>query len=172
MLGPIREPAPAFEAVRMGLAEGVPAAVARRIGERMLSAAEDRIRHGSAGRRGAVRSVAAVLALKLVAFVVFAAFVGAVWWFTMRFIQTTLAPPGPRITVPAAAPATQAMQTTRATVSSAGDPCHEAIDVPSGTYIDHCAPRRPSRPSAAQAREQQRRADDAAQVIVESTPAL
>ncbi len=51
--------------------------------------------------------------------------------------------------------------------------CNELIDKASRTYIDHCTGGEASRPlSAAQHREQQRRADEAAKVIADSTPAL
>ena len=51
----------------------------------------------------------------------------------------------------------------RSTRNSA-NPCHEVIDWQSGTYIDHCAQRAPSKPpSAAEQRELQRKADEAYQ---------
>ena len=171
MLGPIREPAPAFESVRMGAADGLPATVARRIGERLLSATEDRIRYGSAGRRrggNATGGILAVLAFKLLAFALFIAVVLAAWWFITHTIQDTLtrsfAPeaPSPATSAAAASPVAQPQT----------DPCRELIDAASGTYIDHCAHVPPRRPSAAQEREQQRRADEAMRVIAESTPEL
>lgn len=169
MLGPIREPAPVLD-VRMGTMEGAPAAVARRIGERLLSATEDRIRYGSdrRGRRNATRSLAAVFAFKLLAALLFMAFMVLMYVFLMRTIQSTLTPKAPRAAAaPASIPAAGA--STPASVQANPNPCHEVIDAPSGTYIDHCAP--PSKPyaSAAQAREQQRRAEEAMKVIAEST---
>lgn len=58
-----------------------------------------------------------------------------------------------------------------AAVVSPGHPCHEMIDAPSGTYIDHCAEVAPSRPpTAAEIRESQRRADEAMRVLAPHTP--
>lgn len=58
-------------------------------------------------------------------------------------------------------------------VRVAADPCQELIDKPSGTYIDHCASGKAPQPlSAAQRREQQRRAEEAIKVISGSTPEL
>ncbi|HEY0501925.1 MAG TPA: restriction endonuclease [Lysobacter sp.] len=174
MLGPIREPAPAFDAVRMGVAEGAPAAVARRIGERLLSATEDRIRYGGSGRgrRTAARSLVAVLAVKLVAFVLFLAFMVAMYQFIARTIVTTLTPAASRTTVSPAASPQAAVPPPAASASVTGAACHEVVDGPSGTYIDHCAPPAAMAPSAEQTREQQRRAEDAMKVIAESTPEL
>jgi len=170
MLGPIRDPAPAFDAVRIGAANGAPAAVARRIGERLLSATEDRIRHGGAIRaqRTAARSVAAVLAMKLVATLAFLALLAVLVQFIVHTIHSTLTPPTPRAQVAAPQLPTQ-------TVAIAGaqlDACREVIDAPSGTHIDHCL--RPAKPKtqALSAREQQRRAEDAMRVIADSTPEL
>lgn len=92
MLGPIREPAPAFE-VRMGAARGAEAIVAARVGERLLSAA-DRGRHGERSR-AATRAPRWALGLLLVALVVMAG------WFAMRTVQTL---PTPHAAAPVAAP--------------------------------------------------------------------
>jgi restriction system protein len=172
MLGPIREPARAFD-VRMGAVEGAPAAVAKRIGERLLSAAGDRIRYGSSrrGRRNATRSLAAVLAFKLLAALVFMAFLVLMYVFLMRTIQGTLTPTTSRASIaPASRPATAA--SAPASTQTNGDPCREVVDAPSGSYIDHCAPASRPMASAAQTREQQRRAEDTMKVIAESTPEL
>ncbi|BDU17092.1 restriction endonuclease [Lysobacter auxotrophicus] len=100
MLGPIREPAPAFE-VRIGATDGMPAAVARRVGERLLSAAEDRIRYGTAGRgrRAGARSLMAMFAVKIAAALVFLAFMAFMTQYIVRTLQSTLAPTVPRATV-------------------------------------------------------------------------
>ncbi|WP_342315680.1 restriction endonuclease [Lysobacter sp. FW306-1B-D06B] len=169
MLGPIREPAPAFD-VRMGGVDGVGSAMARRVGERLLSAAEDRIRYGSGGRgrRTATRSIAAVIAVKLLGAALFLALMLVLYLFVWRTLQSALTPARPPVV---AAPAAPPVAKTAAT-STAPNPCHEVIDAPSGTYIDHCATTVASRPSAAQVREQQRRAEEAMKVIAESTPEL
>lgn len=172
MLGPIREPARGFDSIRMGAADGMPAAVARRIGERLLSATEGRVRHASArrARNTPVRSLLAVVAIKLVALVLFAAFMVLMWHFMMRTIRTTLAPLA-QGTV--SAPAKPAAVPPVAGASQPGhDPCREVIDAQSGTYIDHCAKATMQPASAAQTRERQRRADEAMDVIADSTPEL
>lgn len=175
MLGPIREPAAAFETVRMGTAEGVPGAIARRVGERLLSAAEDRIRYGSGARRQrgtATRSLAALLALKLVALMLFLALALVAWQFLARTMQTALTP------MPSAVVAVPASTTLPATTSVSDFPqphdesCREIIDAKSGSYIDRCFQPAAQRPSAASTGEQQRRAEEALQVIAESTPEL
>lgn len=57
--------------------------------------------------------------------------------------------------------------------SQTSDPCKEVIDNFSGTTIDQCAPRNPpARMSPAEAREQQRRADEAARILEASTPEM
>jgi hypothetical protein len=54
-----------------------------------------------------------------------------------------------------------------------GIPCHEVIDAQSGTYIDHCvkaAP--PKKRSAAEQRELKRKADEAIDILKDSTPEM
>lgn len=168
MLGPIREPALAFDSVRMGAREGAPASVARRIGERLLSATEDRIRHGSGRReqRSATRSLAMVLALKLLAAVLFIAFMLLMYRVLIDTITRTLAPP------PAASTSRPVAPTTSPPAAATIDPCREIIDAKSGSYIDRCAQEPMHAPSAAQTREQQYRAEEAMKVIADSTPEL
>jgi hypothetical protein len=173
MLGPIREPAPAFDSVRMGLADGVPAAVARRIGERLLSATEDRIRYGGAsrGRRPAVRSLATVLAFKLVAFALFIVFMLLMYQVMVKTVQTSLSQIAQPAAVAPAAPSR--VQPTPTVAPTLADPCREVVDARSGSYIDRCAPSRSaSRESTEHDRMQQRRADEAMGVIADSTPEL
>ena len=176
MLGPIREPAPAFDSVRMGMTNDMPAAVARRIGERLLSAAEDRIRHGSdagRGRRSATRGLAAALGFKLVAGLLFIAFVVAMYFVIMKTFESSLT----QLAKPAAvAPATAAPAQPApaiATVQVPADPCRELIDAASGSYIDHCAGGGTiPRTGPDHDRKQQRRAEEAMRVIADSTPEL
>ena len=175
MLGPIREPAAAFAAVRMGTAEGAPVAIARRVGERLLSAAEDRIRYGSGGkgRRAATRSLAWLLALKLMALLLFLAIALLAWQFIVRTIQPTVTPASSGTAVapaPTQAPATSTASSTG--FKQPGDPCREIIDAKSGSYIDRCTQPAAQRPAAASTREQQRRAEEAMKVIADSTPEL
>jgi hypothetical protein len=76
-----------------------------------------------------------------------------------RDVAVEQVPPPPVLTGNAAAPS--------------GDACTEVIDHFSSTYIDHCATRRPlAQPTAAEIREQQRRANEAAKVIEASTPEM
>lgn len=145
MLGPIREPAPELD-VRMAGAEGAGASMARRVGERLLSAAEDHIRYGSngRGRRHAARSLAAVFAFKLLAGLLFLGFMLVMYQVFVHTIRSTLAPTAPHTTA------------VSASVQAAPDPAP-----PAQPYA-----------SAAQAREQQQRAEEAMKVIAESTPDL
>ncbi len=167
MLGPIREPAPALD-VRMAGAEGAGVTIAHRVGERLLSAAEDRIRHGGGGRGGrtATRSPAVVFAVRLLAVVLFLALVAVMYVFVTRTLLNTVTPAAPRTTSAPVAPAAAIP----ASVQANGQPCHEIIDAPSGTYIDHCAPASKPSTSPAQAHEQQRRAEEAMKIIADSTP--
>lgn len=174
MLGPIREPAPAFDAVRMGVADGVPAAIARRVGERLLSAAEDRIRHGGSGRgrRAVSRSFVALLGLKLLAGVLFLGFVLLVWKFIVQYIQTTLAPVPPSgVVAPVPAPQRASAASAPSPMPEHG-PCRGIIDAKSRSYVDHCMPSSVQRRARATEREQQRRAEEAMKVIADSTPEL
>ena len=170
MLGPIREPAPAFDAIRMGTADGMPAAVARRVGERLLSAAEDRIGHGSSGRgRRAARGLVAGLAIKLLAVMLFVAIAFAAWSFIVHSIQS-LAPKPQRTTI---APTPAVPEANGAPLAQLEpDPCREVIDAAPGSYIDRCAQAPVRTPTAAQSREQERRAEQAMRVISDSTPEL
>lgn len=98
MLGPVREPEPtAFDFIRMGGDSGTGPAVARRVGERLLSAAEDRIRFDSRGRgrgrRVAEHSFTAMVGMKLLGFVLFVAFVGTMYLLFTRYITAVLTAP-------------------------------------------------------------------------------
>ena len=56
---------------------------------------------------------------------------------------------------------------------ASGDPCHEVIDAPSGTYIDHCAHVAPApQPTKAEIRESRRKADEAMKTIEANTPEM
>ena len=173
MLGPIREPAPEFDSVRMGAADGVPAGVARRIGERLLSAAEDRIRYGAGGRGRrytATRSLVAVMAIKLLAGIAFLAFMLLMYRVFVDSITRTLMPATPSAS--AAKPVAPTPAAPLVAASGAADPCREIIDAKSGSYIDHCAQVPAHITTAAQNRKQQRRTDEAMHVIADSTPEL
>ena len=54
-----------------------------------------------------------------------------------------------------------------------GKPCNEIIDTQSGTYIDHCMKSEPHKPpTAAEIRESQRKADEAAAILAPNTPEM
>ncbi|MDI9239547.1 restriction endonuclease [Lysobacter sp. LF1] len=166
MLGPIREPATAFDAVRMGAADGAGTAMARRLGERLLSATGDRTQSP-----GATRSVAVVLAYKVLVTVLFLGFVLLMYHVLVDRITATLAPKPPASAPPVSAPV-QTVTALPPSTTSQADPCHEVIDAASGSYIDHCASGETPRATARSQREQQRRAEEAMKVIKESTPEL
>lgn len=155
MLGPIRDvggdPAAAFD-VRMGTGRGAGASVAARVGERLLSAAEDRIRYGSGGRgrRDAGRSLAASLAMKLLVTALFVVFMIGVYQLLMRTIQTTLAPPAQPISAPVAPVSTPVVAASAPGSDPAAPPAH----------------------APAQSRQAQERADEAIGVIEDATPEL
>lgn len=170
MLGPIREPGAEFASIRMGAHEGSGMSVARRVGERLLSAAEDRIRYGGngRGRRSAPRNRVLALGLKLVVFLLFMAFVVFMYQQLARTIQGIAPVPPPPATT--AAPAV--LSAPVSVGPSMADPCREVIDAATGSYIDRCAGGA-SRPAATpDNRADRKRADEAMQVISESTPEL
>lgn len=58
-------------------------------------------------------------------------------------------------------------------IESTRDACHEMIDSPSGTYIDHCANSSPPpQPTQAEIVESQRRAAEAMKIIEDHTPEM
>jgi hypothetical protein len=159
-------------------------ALAAYVGERLLDAATDRIRgrgrHGG-GSTGPVRSVVTGMVVKAVLAIGLMVFALLVYQRVIRSALEGLKPPG------AALQATQPVQprsmdtprhAPRPMVSTsahdprvATDPCHEVIDWRSGTYIDHCAERKPPKPpTEAEIREQQRKAEDAMKVLEATTP--
>lgn len=176
MLGPVREPEPtAFDFIRMGGEGGTGAAVAKRVGERLLSAAEDRIRYGNRGRgrRVATHSFTAVVVMKLLGFVLFVAFVGAMYLLFARYIAAVLNPQPEARSQPSTAPVgVVPAQGGAGSPPQVAGACHEMIDKPSGTYIDHCAKAPMPTVSAADLQKQQRDADAAIETIADSTPEM
>lgn len=156
------------------------------VGDRLLSAAEDRIR-GDVRRnprpRKLARTAKSLFLLKVVLPVAVAAVIALMMFSAIKTVINGLQPAS-------AAPVTQVQQlpapTAEAsqgvtTMPSSGavqhdpgsDPCNEVIDWQSGTYIDHCAQGKPSSgPSAAEQRELKRRADEAIKVLEASTPEM
>jgi|GEM_PF-543210 len=156
--------------------------------ERLIAAAEDRIRGG--GRRRVSKTATALgvaLAVKL-AVAAFALLL--VFWGISRIFSTIQQiPVQQQARIQAAAAAAQAKQaslqaaapqpvvtsTPDQSASNAygrrdPDPCHELVDWQSGTYIDHCKQSTPHNPTAAEIRESQRKADEAMKVIEANTP--
>ncbi|UNK49518.1 restriction endonuclease [Lysobacter sp. S4-A87] len=91
----------------------------------------------------------------------------------MQSVIRSLSPsvaPRPTTETPVSA---QPSPATSPAVPATLDTCHEVIDKPSGTYIDHCASgKQIVQPTPERLREQRRRADEAIKVIAESTPEL
>jgi hypothetical protein len=169
MLGPVREPMVAFGSIRIG-GEGTGAAIARRVGERLLSAAEDRIRYGGRERMGraASRSLGSIIALKLIAFALLLAFMLLLYKLLAGTLTQILAPKPPHVAaVPAAPTSDSALPATQ----PQHNPCHEVIDARSGTYANHCAAEQ-ARPVSAEEARKQYRAEEAMKVIAESTPEM
>ena len=165
MLGPLPEPASPSSTL---------APLAARAGERLLLAAEDRIRYGGRrSRRAAQVGVGLVLAKGAFALVAMV-FIVLAFNSAMRTVTASLQP-RPRHTAPAA-PAARPVVASPAATARVGSPsraCEELIDKASGTYIDHCAqasPRRP--PTAAEIRESQLKANEAMRVLAPNTPEM
>lgn len=192
MLGPLPPP-PASQAPQVGSAHSRAEAIASHVGERLLAAAEGRIR---GGRRGSSRSRAAhpttALAFAKILMPLVLLF-AAYWIITSAFdrLQTDLAtraasrqgqeaatarPAGPTLPSPRAATGQPALPTStnpRSYGRDSGNPCHELIDWQSGTYYDHCAPKTVRREAtAAERAELQRKADESIRVLAPNTAEL
>lgn len=124
-------------------------------------------------------SLMEVLLLKLAGLV----FLMLVAWFALQLIHRAIGdlarPPRPQAAVaapfaplPVPQPSPTDSSRTTPVAMQASAPCQELIDAPSRTYIDHCQPRRVVTPDAASVRAQQRRADEAMEVIRHSTPEM
>lgn len=171
MIGSVPEPAPSL------LDRFEVSAPVRQVGDRLLSTAENRIRHE--GRRvvdASMRSLVRFVILKAVAAVVFVLIV----WYGLQMLLTALrgAVPGPAhvqstptVPLPVPAAATGAPVVMPSPATELARSCRELVDAPSGTYIDHCASKA-ARHSAAELRELQRKADEAAKVLERSTPEM
>jgi hypothetical protein len=187
MLGPLPE--------RMAASAAPPStaeAIVSVVGERLLSAAEDRIRWGRnrAIARTAGRAAAASAVAQLVLPILFLGFVYWVLTSALDGVQADLASKreareaeriraaraASELPSPTARTGTAAVSQVRARIGqgrASGNACHELIDWQSGTYIDHCARKRPSRqPTAAERAEQKRLADEAIRVLAPNTPEL
>ena len=179
MLAPLPDPTPT--AVGMSGSRSLIAGAASTVGERLLSAAEDRIRHGAGAprtqrRRGTIATAMGtglwLLALKLL-------FALAIFLILTNVIQSALAPimGGGRTVQPSVRSSLPVPQEV-----GRGGVLHEAGNVPSRHVIDRpthtTINERPSGipadtpPSEEQMREAQRRADEAARIIEASTPEM
>jgi len=159
--------------------------------ERLIVAAEERIRRDSRRR---VSKSAKALGIAIAAKLAIAVFALLLFFWGIFTIFSTISqmPIQQQARIQAAAEATKAAQASQSKASAApvhpapgtmpaqfapnaygrrdSDPCHELVDWKSGTYIDHCAKAVPHRPTAAEIRESQRKADEAMKVIEDDTP--
>jgi len=184
MIGPLPEPPPSASA-----GADKAGAIVAHVGDRLLSAAEDRIRGGGHRRGGKVAATAGSLFLAKVLLPL--AFAGLMFFVATSLIQRAISGlQSPRVApvssqaspLPApTATASQAITSMPAPSARSGaavqssrtgsNPCHEVIDWQSGTYIDHCMRSAPTKPlSAAEQRELTRKADEAMRVIEATTP--
>jgi hypothetical protein len=119
------------------------------------------------------RSFATFLILKATAAILLILFA----WYAMQTVFATirgLAPPQAQTqAAPAARPPTPAPIEREGSTATAAGPnaCRERVDASSGTYVADCGGQRAA-PSAAELRELQRRADEAAKVLEPSTPEM
>ena len=157
--------------------------------ERLIAAAEDRIRGGS---RRHVSKTATTLGVALAVKLAVAAFalLLVLWGINRIFSTIQQIPVQQQARIQVAAAAAQATQSSQQAATSHPvaipapdqsafnaygrhypDPCHELVDWQSGTYIDHCAQSASTRtPAAAEIRESQRKADEAMKVLEANTP--
>ena len=164
-------------------------AIANAVGERLVRAAEDRIR-GNAGRRRPPASVKA-MGFVLLAKMALAGLALLLLFVAFRNLTTTLTQIPARQQAEAqarlkdsraaagagkaSAPAPSATRRSAGPVvgRSDPDPCHELIDWRTGTYIDHCTTAASTRaPTAAEIRESRRKADEAAAILAPNTPEM
>ena len=141
-------------------------AFVRMAGERLLDAAEDRIRHGRrapARSRSALRTGLTLLMLKLC---IAAAMFGVLWLLLQSALHSMQAAVAPRPKPPVAA---QAASDLPAPTGAPGL-LTTAVEAPRPVYV---APPQPMRePTAAEIRESQRRADEAMRIIEATTPEM
>ncbi len=150
------------------------------VGERLLSATQDRIGNGGGVHRKERR--AAQHAFKLFLFkcgacLVFAWFVAVVVGGVLNRAISNIGVHGQASTHVVAAPQqtkhVAMFSDASATSSKPAKPCNEIIDTQSGTYIDHCMKSEPHKPpTAAEIRESQRKADEAAAILAPNTPEM
>ena len=178
MLGPL--PGADADRVVPG-AGGMPASLAHRaaatVGERLLSALEDRIRHGSGAGRGKRRLGSGLASAGLTWLLwkfIFAAVIALVLGLTLRSaLDPLLQPAKPVAAVPGArgpalpAPSVQRGQAALPMSASAQPGDGDGVDDDERRAIHQ---RRP--PTAAEILESQRKADEAMRVLAPTTPAM
>ncbi len=179
MLGPLPD-ADAGRVV-MPAAGGMPASLAHRaaatVGERLLSALEDRIRHGGGAGRGKRRlggGLANAALNWLLWKLIFAAVVLLVLGLALRLaLAPLLQPARPAVAVPSAigpalpAPLAQRGQAALSTSASAQPGYGGVVDDDERRAIN-----KQRAPTAAEIRESQRKADEAMQVLAPTTPEM
>jgi restriction system protein len=153
--------------------------VAAYVGERLLLAAEDRIRRRRRGEGPGRRAVE----VTVIGFVLKAGLLVLVAWGIHAImdgaLKQAIRAPGarPQASAPSTVAPTAAMTAALpsrqvAAAPTEPYPCHEIIDWRSGTYIDHCAKPALREPTAAEIRESQRKADEAAAILAPHTPEI
>ncbi|HET6434263.1 MAG TPA: restriction endonuclease [Xanthomonadaceae bacterium] len=166
MLGPLPESAPPPSTL---------APIAARAGERLLLAAEDRIRHGGRRSRRAVEVGIGLALAKGVFALVAMVFIVLTFNSVVRSVGASLQPRpahSAQRTQSIAKPVAASPAATART-GSQSRACEELIDKASGTYIDHCAQASPRRaPTAAEIRESQLKANEAMRVLAPNTPEM
>lgn len=175
MLGPL--PEPPVTAGHLGDAASGAKALATHAGERLLRAAEDRIRSG--GRRGGgVGQVASRALLLILLKFALAGGVMVMFWVGMQGVIGSLqqsaarrAAAAPTSTPAKPLPAPQARGSGALGQGAIGGQAPEVIDSYTGTTIEDTGPP-PRQPTAAEIRESQRKADEAMRVLEASTPEM
>jgi len=176
MIGPVPEPAVPTNDLRAAAGS-----IAAHVGDRLVAAAEDRIR-GNRGRgrsHGRVaKTTVSVLILKTLLPLAFAGLIAFIGFTVIKHVIFGLQPVASahvqpeRLPTPAAPP-NQAVTEMPSSADGMAIPCHEVIDAQSGTYIDHCTKTPPPKtPSAAEQRELNRKADEAMEILKANTPEM
>lgn len=180
MLGPLPDSAPARHDSPSGFMDAA--------SERLLAAAEDRIRYG---RRGAKRTarvglgfMAAKAALSLLVLALGLVVIGSIFDRVNKNL-VHVATPETRNSRPVAndlpAPVVQATSSESVVGAElAAEGCREIVDARTGSYIDHCGSQTESTArvgsyssmTPAQLAEERRQADEAARILSRSTPEM
>jgi hypothetical protein len=150
--------------------------VAHTVGERLLDAAEDRVRYGAGGRRHGRRGrgrIATTLSAGLGIVALKIGFAILIFWVLSQGLQSALKP----LMAPAAAASAPAQVAPR---DAAPLPVPQAVGAgcalggagPSGEQWRTAVPAPAPAPTAAQLREQQRQADEVKRILEANTPEM